>query len=507
MLSFNSGTAISLSNGIASPLLSLITGTNTIQLSVTAESGDESIYEVKAIRDFAPVAPVLSGINNGTTYSNAVTATFTVTQAVTIYYTLTSNANGAAAAPADPTTNSTQYTGPFILNGIQNSNVNYRVKAAAFNSTGERSTVITVLNCNIDRQSPYVYNISPGVGAANVELSTNIRLYFNESLDTAYIPTVSVVTNNGSRVTYTHGVNATISFSSLSYLNDILVITPYTSLAPYTVYSNIIVTGHRDMYNNTNQALFPNSYMHTRKLKIKLYGSIRYWEDGTFEKSASNYLYPAESHKAYWGDTNDGLYRIKPSASDAPFDTYCDMTGGGWTLVLLNSPYATPVTPTWNEAVNTVTVKGILSNNLNTFDMFVGLKYWMMIGSSLRLDIGSSQTTLAHRNTYNYTLNAGNSYAISLANEAILINTGGTAQPGLYTYHNGLKFSTRDTDNDSYAGSCSTTFGNTAWWYGACMTGSFWGGGTSGGSDLNAPYWSGSAGTGEYFAWGAMWIK
>lgn len=33
-------------------------------------------------------------------------------------------------------------------------------------------------------------------------------------------------------------------------------------------------------------------------------------------------------------------------------------------------------------------------------------------------------------------------------------------------YHNGLKFSTPDQDNDNYGGSCATTYG--PWWHKSC---------------------------------------
>ena len=49
------------------------------------------------------------------------------------------------------------------------------------------------------------------------------------------------------------------------------------------------------------------------------------------------------------------------------------------------------------------------------------------------------------------------------------------------SYHNGVKFSTKDQDNDeNAAGSCSTSYKG-AWWYGACHY-----------SNLNGLYLSGS---------------
>lgn len=201
----------------------------------------------------------------------------------------------------------------------------------------------------------------------------------------------------------------------------------------------------------------------------------------------------------------NGLYSIDPDGNGplASFQTYCDMVNGGWTLVLLNSVYSTNPTPTWTQAVNSNTITGTQSTNLNgDYDQLVGLGYWNLIGTGMRVEVGSSASSISHQAYYNYSLNSSNYYSLSLSSEQISI--GGTV-PGLRAYHadNGYSFTTHDADHDPYGSNCSNSYGNSPWWYGACWDGNFWGGGTSGGY-ANRPYWTGSGS--DYYDWGAIWV-
>ena len=203
--------------------------------------------------------------------------------------------------------------------------------------------------------------------------------------------------------------------------------------------------------------------------------------------------------------TGDGLYWVDPDGGGAAtaFQVYCDMTAkdGPWTLVLLNSPFKYPPKPSWSEVVNNNNVTGNMSKGLNAFDQFVGVKYWNLLGNTIKVEAGTGPTAITRRATYTFSLDAAKKYALNLSGQILLKGSA----PGIYAYHNGAALSTYDVDNDQHSSVvCGTSYSNTAWWYVACWNGSLWGGGDAGGYK-NAAYWVGTSS--DYHKWGAIWIS
>ena len=243
-----------------------------------------------------------------------------------------------------------------------------------------------------------------------------------------------------------------------------------------------------------------NCYPHTGRIALLFVLTFTIFTiDPVFSQQAelgtlNNPALSASHRQAIIPNRTGGLFWIDPDGPGGkdPFMAYHEDTGpnGGWTLVLLsNASVAKCPRPYWAELTSTsdLNLNGTLSSDITTFDMFMNVSYWNLLGDSARLEMGASPSSLSHRTYYDFSLDEDNYYALNMSNEVIEINTEGTASPGIYTYHNLRPLSTRDADHDAYGGSCANNYYESAWWYGSCFTGSFWGGGGEG-SFLDGPY-------------------
>ena len=160
-----------------------------------------------------------------------------------------------------------------------------------------------------------------------------------------------------------------------------------------------------------------------------------------------------------------------------PLQVYCDMEtdGGGWTVFQRRQDGSVDFYRNWTDYEEGF---GNLSG-----EFWLGLSKVHRLTSngtnSLRVDLGDFESNTAYAqystfsigdNTNEYTLNVGG-YSGTAGDG--LIND--TSWPVVHN-HNGMKFSTKDNDNDNCAGSCPIAY-NGAWWFNCCMQ-----------SHLNAPY-------------------
>ena len=195
---------------------------------------------------------------------------------------------------------------------------------------------------------------------------------------------------------------------------------------------------------------------------------------------------------------NSGIYKINPDGTNE-FEVYCDMItdGGGWTLVWSNLRGGSnkPTTSlNWNNAINTIPIyqnDKQLNTNLEEVVVYTGLKYWKLIGENeIRYDWANDYNSNIDQSFIaDYSLDENDFYRINMTNYNQRV---GETEAGFYLTHNGMKFTTHDSDNDIHLGNgnCGTFYSLTPFWYNSCWSGSINGGGENEGSGkFNGAYW------------------
>lgn len=225
-------------------------------------------------------------------------------------------------------------------------------------------------------------------------------------------------------------------------------------------------------------------------------------DGSTSEKAApsANYL------KFNAGISTNGMYYLNPGGLGAnQFYVNFDFdTNRAWVMVIANRINTGGVGAlTYANAtganVNTV---GTYNSSLG-FNLWVGLDYWPYLGNTVCQYVATSATGLAgtHTKRSRWKYSGWSSTYAFLYPRGITNDVGGST-PGWYGYHatNGYSLSTYNNDQDAYGGNCSTSYSNYPWWYGACWSGSYFGG--SGHQD--GPYWDSS--TTDYHNYGAAFL-
>ncbi|XP_022540068.2 fibrinogen-like protein 1 [Astyanax mexicanus] len=205
------------------------------------------------------------------------------------------------------------------------------------------------------------------------------------------------------------------------------------------------------------------------------------------------------------GNKASGFYLIKPMSSPAQIRVYCDMTeGGGWTVLQRRTDGSQSFDRDWkdykvgfgdlksasgefwigNDNLHYLTSQGenILRINLEDFE------------GSHRFAVYGKFKVDGEENHYQlqigrYTGNAGDALS-------------GNYNPGAQSWasHHGMKFSTRDKDNDHYDRNCARE-DKAGWWFNKCHT-----------ANLNGIYYKGpySAVTDNgivWYPWHGWWYS
>lgn len=154
------------------------------------------------------------------------------------------------------------------------------------------------------------------------------------------------------------------------------------------------------------------------------------------------------------GRRDSGVYTIRPSKK--AFKVYCDMStdGGGWTVFQRRKDGSVDFYRNWDEYVNGF-------GNLNG-EFWLGLKYindiTALSSSALRVDFPSGY----YAKYSSFSVGSSDSkYQLSV------YGFSGNVYDSL-SYHNGMKFSTPDQDNDNWGANCASQNARGGFWYNAC---------------------------------------
>ncbi|KAJ8311406.1 hypothetical protein KUTeg_010761 [Tegillarca granosa] len=149
------------------------------------------------------------------------------------------------------------------------------------------------------------------------------------------------------------------------------------------------------------------------------------------------------------GERKDGIYRISPNGR-LSFPVYCDLQNGGWVVIQRRINGTVNFDRLWEDYAEGF---GNMSG-----EFWLGLRYIYVLTdvlSEISFEIVIRDTGLNASAVYkNFTIeNEKNLFRMHVGNQAVynkVLSPYITRQNGFF-YHNNMKFTTRDTDNDLYS--------------------------------------------------------
>jgi len=233
--------------------------------------------------------------------------------------------------------------------------------------------------------------------------------------------------------------------------------------------------------------------------------------------------FPAPSGKAIKSVNpyaQTGWYWLSVGGTTSQFWVDMDYDGGGWVMVINNRagngamPNVTYVNAT-TQNINSTGNYGTASGDYTpaNFNLWAGLTAWKNIAdatagsNTVVMFVATAYKTLADIN--NHTKRArftwtGWSATYAWQGAASYVNEKGSTTAGLWSYHiaNGFSLTTYDVDQDVYGSNCSTLYGNSPWWFGACWDGFYFPNGGGYGDFIN---WSGAGS--DLHNYGAIYVR
>ena len=185
-------------------------------------------------------------------------------------------------------------------------------------------------------------------------------------------------------------------------------------------------------------------------------------------------------HKGY---TEDGVYYINPDGN-AFTTVLCDQktNGGGWTVFQQRVDGSVDFYLDWNS----------YKNGFGTLTK----EFWLGNDDLHRITSRRSQLLIELEDNNSQTRHASyGSFCVGTETEKYILQISsfsGTAGDSMIPKHNGMKFSTKDQDNDGSPDFCAQTYTG-AWWYLYCHTANLNGryGDSTYGKGINWHTWKG----------------